>query len=209
LRCRDFVHHHNGAVVPPYDQRLVPSRMVGVAPRGSLAAPRLLRRVPHSAGPASDRLWQRVPGASRALQLDALREDARPVSSGLPPRWSKCRWQLTTSSTSSKRASAAASAANQKAALRAVVSTDLGVGAHSGVKQQQPVRMVNEVVAQARLNPWSVRSSAGQGSAEVHPPHPCVPHELSAPVQNRRPGHDDVDRFPERVSLIVRFVWAG
>jgi hypothetical protein len=61
-----------------------------------------------------DQLRQRVLGASRALQLDALREDAEPVSSGLPLRWSKCKWQLTTSSTSSKRASAAASAANQK-----------------------------------------------------------------------------------------------
>jgi hypothetical protein len=44
-----------------------------------------------------------------------------------------------------------------EAAPRAVVRIDLGVGAHSAVKQQQPVRMVSEA-AQARLNSRGVRT---------------------------------------------------
>ena len=93
---------HHRAVALPYHQRLVPggvARGRDHATRPARARPR--RRVPGSARRGSRPARGSCSPAARAVASSVrCTTTGRPANSGLPPQWSKCRWQLTTRSIS-------------------------------------------------------------------------------------------------------------
>jgi hypothetical protein len=107
--------HHDRPVAAAHDKRLVP---VGVTGRRDDEHPgqRLGLAVELDVLRAGrvDQLGQGVSAVFRAV-ANSLRctNTGKPATNGLPPQWSKCKWQLTTRSTSLRSAPTAASASGR------------------------------------------------------------------------------------------------
>jgi len=94
-------------------------------------------------------------------------------SSGLPPQWSKCRWQFAASLSPDGRQRLA-----QPYPAGAVVRVNLGMGSHASVEQDHSLG-VGDGVAQAGFGPGHPRPGLFRWPyevAEINAPHRDTGH---------------------------------
>jgi len=172
--------HDDGSVATPHDERLMAHGMAGR--REHEHTWQQLRLAVEDLVTQARRIYESgqgvVRGAAGGIKFDALDEDRSSPEPGIAPAMVEVQVAVDHQLDILHSCPSGGQRRPQWPASRTVVGVDLGMNAHSGVHQHEPVRVFDEV-AEARIHSWGTRVgllTRPDEVPEVDPPNRDVAH---------------------------------